>query len=156
MVDGAWWPYSRDAAAELPHLIAAVDQRLGRITRRVNLWRDAWQRVPSHIPARGRQVRIGWPHRDDPRVITLGFVIGEPVVLLVIPPGTTAGAAEAALALTAQTAAGLSIDALFTLARLSAYPPPRAEAGRTSSRKNEGGSITGQRAESLTGRQTTS
>ncbi|MFC3823331.1 DUF5994 family protein [Planomonospora venezuelensis] len=30
--DGAWWPCSRDAAAELPDLIAAVDQRLGRTT----------------------------------------------------------------------------------------------------------------------------
>ena len=67
MVDGAWWPYSRDAAAELPNLIAAVDQRLGRTTLRIGVHQDAWRRIPRRIPARGRQVRIGWFRQTDPR-----------------------------------------------------------------------------------------
>ncbi|MEV4104779.1 DUF5994 family protein [Nonomuraea sp. NPDC049649] len=88
MVDGAWWPYSRDAAAELPGLIAAVDRFLDRVTLRIGVHRDALQRVPHSIPARGRQVRVEWSRHTDPRVITLAFAAGEPVVLLMMPPGT--------------------------------------------------------------------
>src|SRR5439155_16889727 len=32
-VDGAWWPRSRDLAAELPALLAALAARLGRVHR---------------------------------------------------------------------------------------------------------------------------
>jgi hypothetical protein len=32
-VDGAWWPRSRDLAAELPVLIAVLAARLGSIVR---------------------------------------------------------------------------------------------------------------------------
>ncbi len=59
MVDGAWWPYSRNAAAELPGLIAAVDRLLDRVTLRVSVHGDTWQSIPRRIPARGRQIRIG-------------------------------------------------------------------------------------------------
>src|SRR5690606_7510604 len=85
---GPWWPYSRDAAAELPGLIAAVDRFLDRVTLRIGVHRDALQRVPHSIPARGRQVRVEWSRHTDPRVITLAFAAGEPVVLLMMPPGT--------------------------------------------------------------------
>ncbi|MFG6196505.1 DUF5994 family protein [Nonomuraea sp. JJY05] len=147
VVDGAWWPYSRDAAAELPGLIAAVDQRLGRTTLRISVYRDAWQRIPRRIPARGRQVRIGWFRHADPRVITLIFAAGEPVVLLVIPPDTAAGPAEATLKLTAQDTTGLSIDGILTVARLPPDPAPplRGTAADGTARwENEGGSVTGQ------------
>ena len=33
LLDGAWWPYSRDLTAELPGLIEALDARWDRITR---------------------------------------------------------------------------------------------------------------------------
>lgn len=108
VVDGAWWPYSRDAAAELPALIAAVDQRLGRTTLRVGVHQDAWRHIPRHIPARGRQIRIGWSGHTDPRVITLLFACGEPVVLLIIPPDTPPRAAGATLKLTTQDITGLT------------------------------------------------
>ncbi|MFG6196524.1 DUF5994 family protein [Nonomuraea sp. JJY05] len=86
VVDGAWWPSSCDAAAELPNLIAAVDRLLDRVTLRIGVHRDVWQSIPRRIPARGRQVRIGWFRHTDPRVITLIFAAGEPVVLLIIHP----------------------------------------------------------------------
>ena len=129
VVDGAWWPSSCDAAAELPSLIATVDQLLDRVTLRIGVHRDTWQNIPRRIPARGRQVRIGWFRHADPRVITLSFTAGEPVVLLIIPSGTAAGAAEATLKLTAQDSAGLSIDDILTVARLPPNPaaPLRAD-----------------------------
>ncbi|GAA5068218.1 hypothetical protein HNP84_008338 [Thermocatellispora tengchongensis] len=106
-VDGAWWPYSRDAAAELPGLIAAVDQRLGRTTLRVEVRMESWENVPRQIPARGRRIRVGRFHGSDPRLITLILSDGEPIVLLVIPPDTIGGGAGTALGLTARDAAHL-------------------------------------------------
>ncbi|MEV4289778.1 DUF5994 family protein [Nonomuraea bangladeshensis] len=157
VVDGAWWPSSRDAAVELPGLIAAVDRLLERATLRVGVHRDAWQNIPRRIPARGRQVRIGWFRHTDPRVITLSFAGGEPVVLLVVPSGTAAGAAEATLKLTAgQDVAGLSIDAVLTLAHLPAGPAPRAVADGSARWEDEGGSVIGQVEQSFAGQPTAS
>ncbi|WP_327586446.1 DUF5994 family protein [Nonomuraea sp. NBC_00507] len=149
VVNGAWWPYSRDARAELPGLIAAVDQLLGRVTLRIGVHRDAWQRVPRRIPARGRQVPVGWFHHADPRVIILFFAAVEPVVLLIIPPGTAAGPAEATLKLTAQDTTGWTVDAIFTLAHLPPDPAVRATPAGSSARwENEAGSVTEQEAQS--------
>lgn len=155
MVDGAWWPGSRDAAAELPALVAAVDQRLGRTTLRVGVHQDAWGHIPRRLPARGRQVRVGWFRHTDPRLITLSFAGGEPVVLLVIPPGTAAGPAEAMLKLTAQGTAGLSIDDILTVARLPPDPAPPLRGTAADSLacwEDEGGSVTDQEAPSSTRR----
>ncbi|MFB4274564.1 DUF5994 family protein [Nonomuraea sp. MTCD27] len=125
MVDGAWWPYSRNAAAELPGLIAAVDRLLDRVTLRVSVHGDTWQSLPRRISARGRQIRISWSRHTDPRVITLRFATGEPVILLIIPSGAAAGAAEATLKLTAQDTAGLMPDDILTLANLPSHPAAR-------------------------------
>ncbi|MEU8398359.1 DUF5994 family protein [Nonomuraea sp. NPDC048892] len=152
VVDGAWWPSSRDAAAELPGLIAAVDRLLDRITLRIGVHGDAWHNIPRRIPARGRQVRIGWFRHTDPRVITLSFAAGEPVVLLIIPAGTAAAAAEATLTLTAQDIAGLSIDAILTLAHLPGDSAPRARADGPARWEDEGGPVIGQPARPSMGR----
>ncbi|WP_281283649.1 DUF5994 family protein [Nonomuraea longispora] len=151
VVDGAWWPCSRNAAAELPPLIAAVDQRLGRTILRIGVYRDAWQHIPRRIPARGRQVRVGWFRHSDPRVITLVFATGEPIALLLIPPDTAAGTAEAALKLTAQDTTGLATDDILILASLPPDPAIHAtsRAGTTDSParwENEGGSVIAQKA----------
>ncbi|MER6576183.1 DUF5994 family protein [Nonomuraea sp. NPDC001023] len=151
VVDGAWWPYSSDTTAELPGLISAVDRLLDRVTLRVGVHCDAWQNIPRRIPARGRQVRVGWFRHTDPRMITLSFASGEPVVLLIIPSGTAAGVAEAVLKLTAQDTAGLTADAILTLAHLPAGPGPRASAG-SARWENEGGSVNGHKAASFTAR----
>ncbi|WP_214318158.1 DUF5994 family protein [Nonomuraea sediminis] len=101
-VDGAWWPYSRNAAVELPGLITTVDRLLDRTTVRIDVHRDAWDHIPRRIPARGRQVRIDVACHVDPRVITLIFAFADPVVLLVIPPDAATGAAKAILRYTGQ------------------------------------------------------
>jgi hypothetical protein len=156
VVDGAWWPFSCDAAAELPALITAVDQLLNRVVLRVGLHGDVWQNIPRRIPARGRQVRIGWFRHADPQVITLSFAAGEPVVLLLVPSGTAAGTAEATLKLTAQDIAGFSIDAILTLAQLPADPAPHATADGPARWENEGGSVIEQVTQPSVGRPTTS
>ncbi|MFC4121601.1 DUF5994 family protein [Nonomuraea zeae] len=142
VVDGAWWPGSSDASAELAGLITAVDERLGRTTLRVGVHRDAWEHIPRRIPAQGRNVRVGWFRHGDPHVITLIPTTGEPVVLLIVPPGTAAGAAEATLRLAAQDLAGLTTDDILTLASLP--PDPAARAATAGSP----GPVTGQEATS--------
>jgi len=49
-VDGAWWPHSRDLTAELPTLLPALTDRLGRIehvTYSLTTWPPAPRRRPS-------------------------------------------------------------------------------------------------------------
>ncbi|MER7128447.1 DUF5994 family protein [Streptosporangium saharense] len=145
VVDGAWWPRSRDAAAELPGLIAAVDQRLGLTTLRVGVHQDAWRHIPRRVPVRDRQVRVGWFRHTGPRVITLVFASAEPVVLLIIPPDTAADVAEAALGLAAQNTVGLTADDILTPA--SPPPDPAFRAGTAGGPvrwENEGGSVLAQ------------
>ncbi|MEU4535322.1 DUF5994 family protein [Streptosporangium sp. NPDC023825] len=107
-VDGAWWPYSPDATVELPGLIAAVDELLGRHVLRVGLPLKAWDDIPHRVAAPGRQVKVGWFRHMDPHVVTLIPVNMEPVNLLVIPPGTESGTAANALrlAVTPEAATG--------------------------------------------------
>ncbi|MDF2704490.1 MAG: hypothetical protein K0R62_142 [Nonomuraea muscovyensis] len=139
-VDGAWWPRSRDAAAELPGLIAAVDQRLGWTTLRVGVYLDAWDHIPRRIHARGRQIRVGWFRSTDPHVITLIPAAGEPIVLLVIEPGTASGPAEATFTLAAQDTTGLRPADILALAHLPASPAARpAEADSSARWENDGG-----------------
>src|SRR4051794_16488467 len=72
-VNGAWWPYSDDAAVNLPGLIAAVNQRRGRPTVRVSLHPDAWDDTPPRPPPRGPKIEGGRLGGAAPRLITLMF-----------------------------------------------------------------------------------
>jgi hypothetical protein len=138
-VDGAWWPFTRDATAELPSLISAVDQRLGRAVLRVGLYRDAWEHIPRRIPARGRQIRVGWFRSADPYMITLSIAGTAPITLLVIPPGTTNDTATAALTLAAAGTVGLGPADILHPAVPEADMPGR---DGSASWENEGGRVT--------------
>ncbi|GAA0280705.1 hypothetical protein GCM10009527_091280 [Actinomadura nitritigenes] len=59
IMDGGWWPRSRDAAAELTELVIALTERLGMATR-LTIDFDDWQHVPLRITAPGRVIRVGW------------------------------------------------------------------------------------------------
>jgi Family of unknown function (DUF5994) len=68
VVDGGWWPRSRDPDAELPGLIAGLDSSLGSITR-VALNLDAWDTAPRRVAVNGRRVHVGWFRQMDPDTI---------------------------------------------------------------------------------------
>ncbi|MGW1586385.1 DUF5994 family protein [Streptomyces sp. NPDC002386] len=96
VLDGAWWPRSRDPATELPGLIAALSERLGPVTR-VGLDRDAWDELPTRITVEGRLVHVDASVvRDDTALVTRGD--RDHFSLLVIPPDTPLPAARAAMA----------------------------------------------------------
>ncbi|GAA2086367.1 hypothetical protein GCM10009801_48770 [Streptomyces albiaxialis] len=96
MLDGAWWPRSRDIAAELPALITALTRYLGAISR-VGLDAAAWDELPTRMTIDGRLVHIdSFPAGDDTVLITRGD--RDLFSLLVVPPHTPPDAARAAMA----------------------------------------------------------
>ncbi|MGW0810640.1 DUF5994 family protein [Nonomuraea sp. NPDC002799] len=143
-IDGAWWPRTRDATTELPALISAVDRQLGRTVLRVGLHLDAWDHIPRRIPARGRQVRVGWFRSADPNLITLSIAGSAPIALLIIPPGTAGGPAAAALTLAAAGTVGIRPSDI-----LHPTVPVQGIASQDSSAswENEGGHIADHRPE---------
>ncbi|MET9678495.1 DUF5994 family protein [Streptomyces sp. NPDC006482] len=96
VLDGAWWPRSRDVVTELPALIEALTGHLGPITR-VGLDTDAWGEVPTRLVIDDQVVHLdAYPVGDDTVLITRGD--NDHFALLVVPPHTTADAARAAMA----------------------------------------------------------
>jgi uncharacterized protein DUF5994 len=96
VLDGAWWPRSRDIGAELPALVTALTEYLGPLTR-VGLDAVAWEGLPTRIVVDDRVVHIdSFAVGDDTVLITRGE--DDIFSLLVIPPDATPEAAHAAMA----------------------------------------------------------
>jgi hypothetical protein len=100
ILDGGWWPRSRDPDAELPVLIAGLESTLGPITR-VALNLDAWDRAPRRVAVNGRRVRVGWFRTMDPHMIGVTRGFQDRLALLVVPPEAVGQAAQRAMAMAA-------------------------------------------------------
>ncbi|MFE9687840.1 DUF5994 family protein [Streptomyces sp. NPDC006285] len=89
LLDGAWWPRSRDLRAELPSLTAVLDPLWGRITR-VTVNSTHWPAIPHKVPVKGHVVKVGWflAEQDPHQLLLLSYRVGR-WDLLVIPPQTT-------------------------------------------------------------------
>jgi hypothetical protein len=98
LLDGAWWPRSRDLATELPLLTAVLDPLWGRITR-VTVNPTHWPVVPRKVPVAGHVVKVGWflPEQDAHELLLLSYHVGR-WNLLVIPPETTPDSAARLMA----------------------------------------------------------
>ncbi|WP_371237473.1 DUF5994 family protein [Streptomyces pimonensis] len=71
LLDGAWWPRSRDLHAELPALAAVLDPLWGRITR-ITVNPARWPVVPRRVPVAGHVVKVGWFRAEqDPHGLLL-------------------------------------------------------------------------------------
>lgn len=96
MVNGAWWPRSRDLAVELPALVAALDTAWGRISR-VTVNVHMWPQIPRKVPTGSHVVRVGWfDAEQDPHDVCLLSYSRAPYRwdLLVVPPETDPERAE--------------------------------------------------------------
>ena len=89
LLDGAWWPRSRDLGAELPSLVAVLDPLWGRITR-VTVNPTHWPAdFPRKVPVDGHVVKVGWfLEEQDPHQLLLLSYRTSRWDLLVVPPET--------------------------------------------------------------------
>ncbi|WP_142214874.1 DUF5994 family protein [Streptomyces sp. SLBN-118] len=118
LIDGAWWPRSRDLSAELPALTAVLDPLWGRITR-VTVNPTFWPVIPRKLPVAGHVVHVGWfkAEQDPHKLLLLSYTSGR-WDLLVIPPETSAATAARLMATATDpsrclTASGLIQEAEF-------------------------------------------
>ncbi|MEU3346227.1 DUF5994 family protein [Streptomyces sp. NPDC006700] len=99
LLDGAWWPRSRDLMTELPALTDVLDSLWGRITH-VAVNPRYWPVIPHEVPVRGHIVKVGWftPEIDPHKLLLLSYGTGR-WDLLVVPPETGAASAARLMAL---------------------------------------------------------
>ena len=140
-VDGGWWPWSRDLAAELPTLAAALAVRLG-VVHRVAFAMTAWGTTPRRVEIDGWRVRLEGFRLQDKDVVHVIGLDGRRVSLLVVPPETTDAAGHDAM-----MAAGLpgNADSPATTLAVSGVsageqiPRPRMAPGDAEDRWEVGG-----------------
>jgi hypothetical protein len=98
LLDGAWWPRSRDLTQELSALADILDPLWGRITR-VAVNPRYWPTIPRKVPVNGHVVKVGWftEELDPHKILLLSYTAGR-WDLLVIPPETGAPAAARLMA----------------------------------------------------------
>ena len=97
-VDGGWWPHSRNAPAELPGLIAALDSRPGVGVQRLSVHRDDWDDIPHRLTTdTGHRIRVDWFTVIARHTVSVTTAGKGTIELLVVPPGTADGAARTAL-----------------------------------------------------------
>jgi hypothetical protein len=102
VMNGGWWPRTRDPAAELPDLATSVAERLG-VVRRIALNTDAWTSWPRQLVIGGAKVQLDWC-TGDAHTIRLTSDDASHLDLLAIPPDT-----PTILALTCLARAGRDI-----------------------------------------------
>ncbi|MFJ9036958.1 DUF5994 family protein [Streptomyces sp. NPDC102406] len=93
LLDGAWWPRSRDLAVELPALADVLDPLWGRVIR-VAVNPMLWPVVPRKVTVHERVLKIGWftPELDPHTLLLLSYRSAR-WDLFVIPPETDAASA---------------------------------------------------------------
>jgi len=96
VVDGGWWPRSRDASVELPLLVSSLNARVGAVLRLGVDARD-WDDIPRRITVGGHRVRVG-RFADVNHKIIVTLDSRDHILLLVIPPQASTAAAKSALA----------------------------------------------------------
>jgi hypothetical protein len=98
LLDGAWWPRSRDLSNELRALTDVLDPLWGRITR-IAVNPKHWPVIPHKVPVGGHTVKVGWftPEIDPHKLLLLSYGTGR-WDLLVIPPETGAESAARLMA----------------------------------------------------------
>ncbi|MEV4643049.1 DUF5994 family protein [Actinoplanes sp. NPDC049548] len=95
VLDGAWWPRSTDAVAELPLLVEAVAGLRGEITH-VLLNTAEWDTPHPRRAAVGhRAVRLGWFTSQPAGLVTIMCEYGnDRFDLLVVPPDASQASAD--------------------------------------------------------------
>jgi Family of unknown function (DUF5994) len=103
LLDGGWWPRSTDPVAELPGLVLAINTLRGPVTRLV-LSVDGWDDHPRRLAVAGRVLQLDYFTSQPTTLLTaLCGDNGGRVDLLIVPPDTDIGTADAAMVLASIT-----------------------------------------------------
>jgi hypothetical protein len=111
-VDGAWWPRSRDLAAELPSLLAALGARLGDILR-VSYNLTEWNSAPRRIIGDGRQIRLDGFISRPTHTVDVVTADRHRLTLLVVPSNTDPAAAHQTMMISAERGNTQTVDDLL-------------------------------------------
>ena len=111
-VDGAWWPRSRDLAAELPALLAVLAVRLGEIPR-VSYNLTEWETAPGQISVDGVRVRLSGFWSRPPHTVDVVASDRRRLTLLLVPPETGLSVAHHAMMCAAQRENTDTVDVLL-------------------------------------------
>ena len=96
VLDGAWWPRSGDASAELTALVQALTERYGRI-RYVILNGASWEGHIRRLPVAGNLCRVGWFTSMNAALLVATTDGGDQLDLLLVPPSASETVAEHAM-----------------------------------------------------------
>ncbi|MEU5562115.1 DUF5994 family protein [Micromonospora musae] len=97
MIDGGWWPTSRDPVVELCSLVTALTAQRGAVIERIMLKPAAWDRHPCRIGVGGATVRVGWFTTLGATLVILTGPGNLRIDLAVIAPKTTEAVATATM-----------------------------------------------------------
>jgi hypothetical protein len=97
ILDGGWWPGSRDPVVELCGLLTALTAERRGVIERIMLQPAAWDRHPCRIGVGGAVVRVGWFTTLDPALVIATGAQDVRIDLAVIPPETPYAEAVAAM-----------------------------------------------------------
>jgi hypothetical protein len=139
MVNGAWWPRSRDLMRELPPLIEAVDRVWGRIyhvTLQVHMWPD----IPKRVITGEHVVRVGWydAEQEPHDICLISLRGGARWDLLVVPPELDRETAERLMATAASPGNLQTTDELLGAA-IADPTGRRSDPERITAWESEGG-----------------
>ena len=142
MVDGAWWPRSRDLSRELPPLIAALEKEPGWGPihhAKVNL--RMWPGLLENVQAGNHVARMAWfeDEQDPHDICLLSLRQRGRWDLLVVPPELEAGAAASLMVSASTPGTSQSASALLATA-LARMPGQYGDPDGLSSWESEGGS----------------
>jgi hypothetical protein len=85
LLDGAWWPHSTDASAELPGLVMAIDGIHGEVES-VLLGADGWRSGPQYMHIGGRRISVRYHASQPASLLTAVYHNGRRINLLVVTP----------------------------------------------------------------------
>jgi hypothetical protein len=114
-VDGGWWPHSRNAPAELPGLVAALDSRPGVRVQRLSVHRDDWDDIPRRLTTdAGQVIRVDWFTVIARHTVSVTTAGQGTIEVLVVPPGTADGTAVTAMNMAATGPVGAQAADILT------------------------------------------
>jgi hypothetical protein len=97
ILDGVWWPASRDPVVELCSLVTALTAQRGGVIERIMLQPRAWDRHPRRIGVGAVVVRVGWFRTLDAALVILTGRQDLRIDLTIVPPETPYAVAKATM-----------------------------------------------------------